>query len=318
MAHIHFADAHVDWPGQGGWGSSQQLEGLGRLFGAVRVFFCEPQAVDGGRAFHTEWRVHLAEIVRLRDAAANHACANSVTIATTWCVEGFESVTTALEAREFLDILSRDFGVTAVIPIYHPGNPLGGCSKESGVGLTALGAEVIRMMFVMDIAVDFAHMSHQSMRNVLVLADTWAREHGGKCPRICYSHGGMQHNQLTDPLIVNGNSERCITPELAQEIISRKGIVCLSGSRPFYPDIALFIEHITNLVQCADSYLHVGIGMDYGGILDEWRFDGCATIADAHQTIYQALLDRLGAEEIDLIRQICGANVLRFYRIAAD
>jgi microsomal dipeptidase-like Zn-dependent dipeptidase len=319
MAPVHFADAHIDWPGQGGWGSSQQLEGLRILRGAVRVFFCEPQDVDGSRAFHTNWRVHLAEICKLRDAAATHARANSIAIATTWCVEGFESVHTTAEAKEFLDILSRDFGVTAVIPIYHPGNPLGGCSKESGVGLTALGTEVIRMMFAMDIAVDFAHMSHKSMRDVLVLADIWAREHEGEYPRICYSHGGIAHNQLTDPLIMDGNSERCINPKLAQEIINRKGIVCLSGSRPFYPDLALFIEHVESLVhENSDNHLHVGIGMDYGGILDEWRFDGCTTIAEAHQTIAQALINQLGTEEADVIRQICGTNVLRFYRIETD
>ncbi len=318
MTHIHFADAHVDWPGQGGWGSSRQLEGLQLLHGAVRVFFCEPTTA-GNQGFHVSWRDHLAEIQKLRDAAMNHAHANNIAITTTWCVEGLESIHTIAEAKEFLGILSRDFGVTAVIPIYHPGNPLGGCSKESGIGLTELGADVIRMMFAMDIVVDFAHMSHQSMCDVLVLADTWAREHEGEYPRICYSHGGIVHDQLTDPLIVNSNSERCITAELAQKIINRKGIVCLSGSRPFYPNIGLFIKHIESLVYPDNgNNLRVGIGMDYGGILDEWRFDGCATIAEAHQTIGRALIDQLGAEEAGIIQQVCGTNVLRFYRIEAS
>lgn len=98
---------------------------------------------------------------------------------------------------------------------------------------------------------------------------------------------------------------------LAREIIQLGGIVCLSPAKPFYERLdGPFIEHLVELGE-ASEWLQVGIGTDYGGILDEWRLPGCHTVADCFKTLIRSLLAH-GLEEWQ-IRRVVGENAQRFF-----
>lgn len=304
MGYIRFFDAHLDQfgPQSGGWGSAEQLGDMDMLSGALRVYFCErdgqaPQTVEDhlqeARQIDKLMRPYMPR--RWKQGAAYRLH-----------VEGLESARTN-EDVDRLVIAFSQLGVRGFTPIYHKDNPLGGCSKESSVGLTELGRHAIERHTWLGAEswVDLAHMSHASM------AETLGMQH----VRICYTHGAIQHKQITDAVLTNGNLERCLNMELAKRIIAREGIICLSPARPFYPGLdGPFFDHLVELGE-ESAWRGVGIGTDYGGILDEWRFAECATVGRCFETVTEFLLQRNLHEA--KVTAVVGRNVAEFFGLTA-
>lgn len=298
-----FFDAHLDQfgPQSGGWGSAEQLEGMDRLGGALRVLFCEREG-----QYPEEVETHLSECRVIIDDLYPQQMPRHWVVPTNYKlhVEGLESPTTEAEVDFVLSALAT-YDVFGATPIYHTGNPLGGCSKESGIGLTDLGHYMLKRMVERGWWIDCAHMSHQSMWDTVQLMRPFPNR------MVCYTHGGIQHSEVNHPLIVNGNMERMLTEKEASAIIFLGGIVCLSPARPFYERLqGPFIDHIQMLGELS-AWTGVGIGTDYGGILDEWRLPGCRTVADTFESVANALL-QAGLAEWQ-VRNVVGQNVQRFF-----
>ncbi|MCW1930071.1 MAG: membrane dipeptidase [Candidatus Kerfeldbacteria bacterium] len=276
LVSAHAFDAHLDYPGQGGWGSAEQLVNADKLKGALRVFFCEE---DGHAPSNVD--EHLREIARLDPLLAGNAPGRK----DPRHIEGCESVRSEDEICRVLDeALKR--GIVSVGPIYHRDNPLGGCSKESGIGLTHLGVRFLSTATFHNLRIDLAHMSAASMDHVLRVV--WLPPAPNKSP-ISYTHGGVWHDGVTHPLIVKGNRERCLLMECAKQIIDMGGFVGLSPCAPFYDEPSVFFDHLLEL----HSFVpRVGIGTDYGGILDEWCWPGCETVFDLFCYVTHELFKR--------------------------
>lgn len=301
---VEWYDAHIDHPGQGGYGSDEQLSDLRLLDGGVRVFFCEEE----GRPPATV-QDHLRAVDLLRGPIAA-----TTPMAWIWgsrknfCVEGMEGVH---DIRGVIRMIAglQARGVRAGIPLYHPGSSLGGCSKEPDEGLTRMGRMLVSQMMRQDWVVDIAHMSHASAWETLAMV--------GDTSSLAYSHGGIQHADITDPALTNGNIERCLSWELAQEVIRLGGLVALSPCRPFYNSMDDFLEHLIGLAESSvgpegdSGWGYVGIGTDYGGIFDHWRLPGCHTIGNTFAQVQAGLL-RSGVHPRDIALAM-GQNVKIIY-----
>lgn len=300
----YFFDAHLDQfgPQSGGWGSPDQLAGMDHLNGALRVFFCER---DGEVPANPA--IHLFEAGEIRDRLMPlHMPPRWESgVHFRYHVEGMESGRDLQEYVGMIDTFAG-WGVRGSNPIYHKNNPLGGCSKESGVGLTTLGRQVLQDMRRRSWWLDLAHMSQKSVQQVLEL---WAQQ--GRKQRLCYTHGGIRHGEISDPVLTEGNLERCLDLDQALEVASSGGLVCLSPARPFYNRLdGPFLEHIKLLGE-ASNWRGVGIGTDYGGILDEWRLPGCYTVASCFWTVEEFLLSQgLKPEQVGCIT---GLNACSFF-----
>ncbi|MCA9375756.1 MAG: membrane dipeptidase [Candidatus Doudnabacteria bacterium] len=308
-------DAHLDQhdptggDATGGWGSNEQLQDMGLLEGALRVFFCETLQSDGEtRSTPPGPDEHLVEVGRIRDTFMPPFVPDDWRrgVHFRYHVEGMESCDRLDDAKWLIDRL-HEMGVRGFNPIYHPDNPLGGCSKESGKGLTELGRRVFTYAWAKGWWVDTAHMSDTSIAETLTLRGDrrdW---------KLCYTHGGIQHDGIDHSALVNGNIERCLTMDRALEIVRAGGLVCLSPAKPFYPGFGgVFVDHVRALL--AETRMHwcgVGIGTDYGGILDDWRFDGCETVGRLFEQLIVALLGA-GLTELQ-VRRVVGANAGIFF-----
>lgn len=271
---FRFFDAHLDQFGRqsGGWGSAEQLSGMDQLVGALRVFFCER---DGEYPRSPQEHLEIVQLIRQELMPPAWQLGHQFR----YHIEGLESVRTSSEAVNTVAILTA-LGVRSSNPIYHAGNPLGGCSKEPGQGLTELGRVLLRCMLDNGWKIDLAHMSDRSMGEVIELACSTNMGH-----RICYTHGGIQHPGITHPLLRGGNIERCLTLDRAYDIVNVGGLVCLSPAHPFYQGLAgAFTQHV-HMLGDFSKWCSVGIGTDYGGILDEWRFPGCANVAQCFEAV---------------------------------
>jgi microsomal dipeptidase-like Zn-dependent dipeptidase len=186
---------------------------------------------------------------------------------------------------------SKQHGVVSVGPIYHKGNPLGGCSKERGAALTQLGVSFIDKAFGAGMLVDVAHMSDASI-NRTVCRFSYKLQRGGHALMkrgFAYTHGGVWHDGVTHPLIADGNRNRCLSKDRARQILVTGGFVGLSPCAPFYDDPSVFFDHLLELHAFVPR---VGIGTDYGGILDEWRWPQCETVLDLFCFVADGLLKR--------------------------
>lgn len=293
LVSAHAFDAHLDYPGQGGWGSEEQLVDADKLRGALRVFFCE---VDGKAPSTLD--EHLHELERLDPLLT----ANAPGRLDPRHIEGCESVRSEESVYRFLQ-RAKECGVISVGPIYHKGNALGGCSKESGEGLTQLGKHFLSIAMKRRFFIDFAHMSEASIR-----ASVEAAYYYNWYGRLAYTHGGIWHEGVTHPLIANGNQERCLSLETAKDVVHAGGMVCLSPCKPFYDEPEIFFEHIIEFGQL-NFFERVGVGTDYGGILDEWRWPGCETVFDLFCFVTHKLLERGVSEQ--QVAGIIGDNFRR-------
>lgn len=317
MNRLFFFDAHLDQfgPQSGGWGSPQQLHAMHRLGGALRVLFCETTSGTGEaheliRNAPTDPIRHLSEAEVIKKNIMPRSMPNDWKAGQNFSyhVEGLESASNVDQARDLIKSFHH-MGVRGVTPIYHEGNPLGGCSKEPGKGLTPFGFEVLQLIAQRDWWLDLAHMSQHSIADAL----KWHIEQACR-PKVCYTHGGLRHRDISHPALVNGNTERLIDSAQAVWLVENGSLVCLSPARPFYKRLdGPFLEHI-NMLGEASNWQGVGIGTDYGGILDEWRFPECATVADCFRTVAQFLLDS-GLQEWQ-VRNVVGLNAARFFGLA--
>lgn len=292
LVSAHAFDAHLDYPGQGGWGSEEQLIGADKLSGALRVFFCEDASGNAPSTLDE----HLREIERLDPLLAQNAPGR----VDPRHIEGCESVHSEADIYRLIEA-AKQRGVISIGPIYHRDNPFGGCSKESGKGLTQLGRRFLSAAAFQKLHIDLAHMSDKSMDQVFSVAWVYPEGYG-------YTHGGVWHDGVTHPLIADGNRERCLSRERALSIISRGGFVGLSPCKPFYDDPSTFFDHVLQFATMCD-WKKVGVGTDYGGILDEWRWPQCETVFDLFCFVAEGLRLRGISEEI--IANIIGDNFRR-------
>lgn len=304
-------DAHLDQfgPQSGGFGSAEQLAGLHLLGGAIRSIFCERDDEPPISASD-----HLLEAHRIREELmpSHMPFGWHGESRVYYHLEGFESVRSQQNAHWLISELANAIGVRGFTPIYHRNNPLGGCGKESGKGLTKFGRYVLSYAWSQhNWWVDVAHMSDVSICDTLSLREEidnhiWT-------PRLAYTHGGIRNIEICDPVIVGGNEERCLGMNRALEIVKAGGLVCLSPVRPFYQRLhGPFVNDIRMLGQASDWRL-VGIGTDYGGVHDKWRFPRCETVAKLFEAVIVALLKE-GLEEWQ-VRRVVGENVARFFRL---
>jgi len=152
-------------------------------------------------------------------------------------------------------------------------------------GLTPLGRAVVARMEKLGMVVDVAHSSHQTVGEVIAMAQR----------PIVSSHGGVQATCK-----VNRN----LTDDEIRGIAKTGGVIgigywdaAICSNKP--EDAAKAIAYVRDLV----GIEHVGLGSD---------FDGAVTTGfDASQVaaITQALLDR-GFSDDD-IRKVIGGNVIR-------
>lgn len=274
LVATHAFDAHLDFPGQGGWGSVEQLQKTHRIGGALRVYFCErdgkaPETVDEQMAEMRGLDPLLAIAAPSRQDPRH--------------IEGCESVRGVDDLYNFFEQITN-IDIKSVGPIYHANNQLGGSSREPGVGLTDLGKKFVNLAWGKKMNIDLAHMSHQSMQDVFRMASF------SPSP-IYYTHGGVQHDGITHSLLLNGNMERSLSPELAEVLVSKGRFIGLSPCVPFYNTPETFFEHMMWLGE-ESCWEHVGIGTDYGGILDQWRWPGCETVFDLFCFVTHELLKR--------------------------
>lgn len=294
-------DAHLDQFGDqsGGWGSEEQLGEMWVLSGALRVLFCERNGVAP-----TTLQDHLWEADRIRTVHHPSYMPSQWRLGREYWlhVEGLECISDQVDVLKGLSTF-HEWGVRGSNPIYHRDNPLGGCSKESGVGLTEFGRTFLQGMWALGWWIDLAHMSEQSISEVLAMMK--------RLGKLCYTHGGVRHSAISDPILTVGNIERSISMEQALVVVQSGGLVCISPCRPFYNGLDnTFLEHIRTLGEASD-WNGVGIGTDYGGILDSWRFDGCLTVADCFRAVTTFLLDSGLTEQ--QVRRVIGLNARRFF-----
>lgn len=307
-----FFDAHLDQfgPQSGGWGSAEQLSGMDRLSGALRVFFCERDGL-----YPRTPQEHLAIIQNIREELMPPHMPQTWHLGREfrYHIEGLESVRTPSEAELMVATLTA-LGVRSANPIYHSGNPLGGCSREPGRGLTKLGCTLITHMLENGWKIDLAHMSDCAMEETIRLACSMRVDGRSASHQICYTHGGIQHKGITNPVLANGNIERCLTLQRAEDIIDQGGIVCLSPANPFYTGLnSAFTEHV-RILGDKSAWRGIGIGTDYGGILDEWRFPGCMTVAQCFEMVARHLSSTgLSSEQV---AAVVGVNARHFFDLA--
>ena len=168
-------------------------------------------------------------------------------------------------------------------------NALGGSLHgESKAGLTPFGKDAVRKMRDMDIIVDVAHSSRQTVRDVLALSDD----------PIIISHGGLASHC---PKTANRN----LPDEILREIGRRGGLLGVGYFSGAICDITP--AGIADTIVAAIDVMGVdavALGSDFDGTV--------TTTLDTSElaAITQALLDR-GLSET-AIRKVMGGNVRRF------
>lgn len=170
-------------------------------------------------------------------------------------------------------------------------NELGGSLHgQSQAGLTDFGFDAVREMWRLNIAVDLAHASEQTSRDVLAMPEAGP---------VFISHGGVRD-------ACTASQQRNLPDDVLGKIAARGGIVGIGYFEGAICDISP--EGIGSAIVSAIALMGVdavALGSDYDGTVAT-AFDTSQLAVITHQLI------EAGLSETD-IRAVMGQNSLRFF-----
>lgn len=171
-------------------------------------------------------------------------------------------------------------------------NELGGSLHgQSQAGLTEFGFAAVREMWRLNIAVDLAHASEQTSRDVLSMSE------GGP---VFISHGGVRDE-------CTASQQRNLPDDLLIEIAARGGIVGIGYFEGAICNIAP--GGVARAIVAAIDLMGVdavALGSDYDGTVAV-AFDTSEIAVITHELLAAGLSE-------DDIRAVMGLNALRFFK----
>ena len=191
-----------------------------------------------------------------------------------------------------------DLGVRYITVTHNCDNPYATAAStvtETGKdgGLTDFGAAAIKEMNRLGMMVDLAHVSHQTMRDVLDIT---------QAPVI------FSHTTCYELAKVYRNAPDDVIARLKQNggvLMVMFVSYFLDINNPAAADIEMVVDHIMHVVDVA-GWDHVGIGGDFDGTTA--IANGIGSVAD-YPKLIQAVLKRGATDE--QVRKLVGENVLR-------
>lgn len=179
----------------------------------------------------------------------------------------------------------------------------GGYEGRDGYGLSAFGREVVKEMNHLGMVVDLAHLSPQSMRDVLAVSEQ----------PVIHSHGCTRALHPQHP--------RTLDDEMLEAIAAGNGLFCVTtvpdglvnGGKATIDD---FIAHIDHAIKVMGED-HVALGADFDvhqSHLDNPIGTWTAGLEEVDRwgNVTQKLLERGFTPEC--VRKIMGENLARVYR----
>lgn len=210
-------------------------------------------------------------------------------------VEGLHQVDTTLAAvRQYFNL-----GVRYITLTHNCDNPFATAASSVSAGgpdegLTAYGRRCIEEMNRLGMMVDLAHVSVQTMHDVLDVAQA----------PVMFSHS-LAHAVYAHP--------RNVPDDVLKKVRANNGVVCVN----FFPaflcdgpasidDAVAHILHIANYI----GWEHVGLGLDFDGIPEGPK--GLEDVSKYPDLVQKVMAASDASDE--QIRMLMGENVLRVWR----
>ncbi len=248
-----------------------------------------------------EMETHAGEITPVRTVEEALQAKQSGKIAAFFSFEGAEPIGEDLWLLRFFYRMGfRAMGLT-----WNFRNMLadGGYEGREGYGLSQFGRQVVQEMNRLGMVVDLAHLSPQSMLDVMAVSEQ----------PVIHSHGGIR--------ALNPNHPRTLDDAMLERIAQTGGVFCVttvpaalvSGRKAVFEDFLKAIDYAVRLV----GEDHVGLGADfdvYQSHLDapvgEW-VEGLEEV-DRWEKVTDGLLKR--GHSPDVVRKVMGGNLARVYK----
>ncbi|ROW11956.1 hypothetical protein VPNG_05166 [Cytospora leucostoma] len=194
-----------------------------------------------------------------------------------------------------------DLGVRYITVTHNCDNPYATAAStvtETGEdgGLTAFGAAAIKEMNRLGMMVDLAHVSHQTMRDVLEVTQAPVIFSHTTCYELAKTYRNAPDDVIAR-LKLNGG--------LLMVMFVR---TFLNVEEPDAANIETVVDHIMHVVKVA-GWDHVGIGGDFDGTTA--IADGINSVAD-YPKLIQAVMRRGATDQ--QVKQLVGENILRVWR----
>ena len=198
------------------------------------------------------------------------------------------SLVTALEGADVIrEIGDVDWlykqGIRSVMPQYGKPNALAGSD-----GLTDLGKQVVRELFMRQVNVDLAHSNPNTRGGIIQIARDLD---SGKL--LSYSHGARCSDIAKDNYFGFMSGERGLSDSEIKDVLEMGGIIGLGVSRPFFGSIDHLIETIDSVCQRKNGPQSLGLGTDFGGVSPALMVDGIRSVEDLNK-IGEILAIRFG------------------------
>jgi membrane dipeptidase len=178
-------------------------------------------------------------------------------------------------------------------------------------GLTELGTTAVRAMVRERVLIDVAHMSARAFDETMMLLDELDPARGVP---VVATHAGYRF----------GGQQYMLDRAALEQIAARDGVVglilaehqILDGlrrrrTRSFEQSVEVLCRHVDRIAEITGSQRHTAIGSDLDGFIKP-TLAGLQTMADM-AALEEALTDRYGAEDAELIASGNALRVLRSY-----
>lgn len=191
-----------------------------------------------------------------------------------------------------------DLGVRYVTVTHNCDNPYATAASTVTAGgrdsgLTAFGAAGVREMNRLGMLVDLAHVSHQTMRDVLdVTAAPVIFSH-----TTCHALAPHNRNAPNDVLARLRDNGGVLMVMFVRWFLDLED--------PDAADVETVVDHIMHVVEVA-GWDHVGIGGDFDGVVEV--ANGINSVAD-YPKLIEAVMRRGATDE--QVRKLVGENILR-------
>lgn len=194
----------------------------------------------------------------------------------------------------------HDLGVRYITLTHNCDNPFATAASTvtttgQDAGLSAFGRAAVAEMNRLGMMVDLAHVSHQTMRDVLDVTEA---------PVIfshstCYELAKVYRNAPDDVLVRLRENGGLLMVMFVRYFLDKEN--------PGAANIETVVDHIMHIVDVA-GWDHVGIGGDFDGVGLTDVADGVNSVAD-YPALIQAVMRRGATDE--QIRKLVGENILR-------
>ncbi len=179
----------------------------------------------------------------------------------------------------------------------------GGYEGRDGYGLSNFGKQVVKEMNHLGMVVDLAHLTPQSMRDVLAISEQ----------PVIHSHGGVRG--------MNPNHPRTLDDELLESIVKNDGVFCVTTvPAALVTGRDANIDDFLNQIDYAIRMMgedHVGLGADFDvyqshlqNPIGTWTKD--LEEVDKWMNVTEGLLGR--GHSISTIAKVMGNNLKRVYQ----